>query len=64
MDTTLPLMTTTDAARSLGMSVGTLVAWRGNGTGPRYVRCGRSVRYRASDLAEYVGTNVVAPRAA
>jgi hypothetical protein len=46
------------AAKLLGLSVRTLERHRVAGTGPRYVRLGRLVRYRQQDLADFVDRNV------
>jgi predicted DNA-binding transcriptional regulator AlpA len=44
-----------EAAELLGLSPRTLEAWRVRGGGPRYVSRGRRwVRYRPSDLAEWL----------
>lgn len=48
------LMTTKEAAKALGMSASTLAKWRLAGSGPRWAKLGRAVRYLASDLAEFV----------
>ena len=34
----------------LGVPLATVYAWNHKATGPRYVRIGRHVRYRASDV--------------
>ena len=47
-----------EAAHILGLSVRTLERHRLAGTGPRYVRLGRLVRYRPQDLAEFVDRNL------
>ena len=39
----------------------TLAAWRLRRQGPRYVKVGTSVRYRASDLAAWIDAHTVAP---
>ncbi len=46
------------AAHFLGLSVRTLERHRLAGTGPRYVRLGRLVRYRQQDLADFVERNL------
>jgi predicted DNA-binding transcriptional regulator AlpA len=46
------------AAHFLGLSVRTLERHRLAGTGPRYVRLGRLVRYRPQDIADFVERNV------
>ena len=48
------------AARLLGLSAHTLRAWRAatrGPKGPRFVRCGRSVRYRLADLESWMAAN-------
>ena len=52
------LLTSAEAANSLGVSASFLAKARVSGTGPRYVKIGRSVRYRRYDLDQYrTGTN-------
>ena len=46
------------AARLLGLSVRTLERHRVAGTGPRFVRLGRLVRYREVDLADWVNAGL------
>lgn len=49
------LFDTPDAATYLGLkSPRTLIKWRGLGTGPRYIKLGRVVRYRLADLDAFV----------
>lgn len=43
-------LTTPQAAQYLGLSKYTLECWRARGDGPRYLKLGRSVRYRVADL--------------
>lgn len=45
-----PFITTKDAAKALGFSVGTLKVWRSKRKGPPFYRIGTSVRYRESEL--------------
>jgi predicted DNA-binding transcriptional regulator AlpA len=49
-----PLLSQKQAARIVGLSVRTLERHRLAGTGPRYARLGRLIRYRECDLAEWV----------
>jgi len=49
-------------AERLGLSVATLRAWRHRGTGPRFLRLGRAVRYLPSDLDEFIRASVVDTR--
>ncbi len=46
------------AARFLRLSVRTLERHRVAGTGPRYARLGRLIRYRQSDLDEWVARSL------
>jgi predicted DNA-binding transcriptional regulator AlpA len=48
------LLSQKQAARIVGISVRTLERHRLAGTGPRYARLGRLIRYRECDLAEWV----------
>ena len=57
-DTTRAL-TERQVAEWLGMSAGTLRAWRHRGKGPRFLRLGRSVRYLPSDLDDFVRASAV-----
>ena len=43
-----------EAATLLGLKKQTMAAWRHRGCGPRYVKIGKLVRYRLSDLTAYV----------
>lgn len=49
------------AAQLLGVSVATLRRWRHERRGPAFVRLGRCVGYRPSDLDSYLATNSVTP---
>lgn len=49
-----PLLQPTDVSAFLGVPIGTLDQWRHRGTGPRYVRVGRHVRYRLEDVHAWV----------
>ena len=47
-----------EAAQILNMSVRSLQRRRADGTGPRFCRLGRLVRYRIADLLEWVGRSI------
>jgi|ERR1043166_7954835 predicted DNA-binding transcriptional regulator AlpA len=47
------------AADFLCFSARTLQGWRLNGTGPKYVRAGRAIRYRRRDLIDWIEENTV-----
>jgi len=48
------LMTERETSERLGVSMRTLQKWRLQGSGPRFVKLGRSVRYDAGDLEQYI----------
>ena len=56
-----PAMPTPKAAREVGYSTAALRKWRREGKGPPFIRYGRSVRYRLSDLRAWQETHVVNP---
>ena len=55
------LLTQEQAAEFLNMKPSTLTTWRALRKGPKYSKVGRSVRYRRSDLVEFVSGRVVEP---
>jgi len=44
------LLNETNAARYIGFTAAALKVWRRTGRGPAFIRTGRAVRYRLSDL--------------
>jgi len=54
MDEMEPLLEPEAAARVLNVSVSWLAKARGEGTGPEYVKLGRSVRYAQSSLRKFI----------
>ena len=53
------LLTTEEASRFLKLRPNTLEIWRLKGIGPKFYRIsGRTVRYRLSDLMEFVENSV------
>ncbi|MCT1716385.1 helix-turn-helix transcriptional regulator [Dermabacter hominis] len=42
------------AAEMLGLSRGTLANWRAEGRGPRYIKLGKDVLYRVSDIESWL----------
>ena len=48
------LMTPDEVANKLRARAGTLQWWRTMGRGPRYVKIGRHVFYRAGDIDEFI----------
>jgi len=48
------LMTANEVADVLGLAAGTLANWRSLGLGPAYVKLGGRVRYRVSNINDWV----------
>jgi excisionase family DNA binding protein len=48
------LLTVAETAEFLRCSVSSLNKWRVSGRGPRFVRIGTRVRYRATDVAAFI----------
>ena len=56
----MTLLTQREAALALRLSERTLERLRVSGLGPVFVKCGgRSVRYRQTDLEDWISTRVV-----
>jgi len=60
-DVVSDMLTTEQAARYLGLAPATLNKWRVYGTGPRFHKLGRAVRYRRADLDAYLASNTQLP---
>ena len=59
LDTTIrldggQLLTETETANILNMTVATLRRWRWSGDGPRFRKIGSSVRYHPADLEQFI----------
>jgi hypothetical protein len=53
------LLTPLETASVLRVSVGTLAVWRATKRYPLvYIKCGRSVRYRESDLKAFIESRI------
>lgn len=52
------LLTQAEVAERLSVSERTLEAWRCRGFGPAFVKLGRSVRYRPSDVERWLAAHV------
>jgi predicted DNA-binding transcriptional regulator AlpA len=48
------LLSDHDVARIMQISVVTLWRWRSNGTGPKYRKLGKAIRYTREDLAAWI----------
>lgn len=55
------LLTAKQAARYLSISTKWLANQRWQGTGPKFIRVGGAVRYRVSDLEQFLDEAVVQP---
>ena len=54
-----PILNQKQTAKLLTLSERTLERLRVAGTGPRFVRAGRSIRYRETDLEAWIASRVV-----
>lgn len=61
MNETRETINTDEAAAFIGWKPQTLAVHRMNGSGPPYIRLGRSIRYRKCDLIEWLESNTVRP---
>ena len=52
-------LTVPEAASYLGLAVSTLNKWRVYGGGPRFLKLGRAIRYRAQDLELWLEAQLV-----
>lgn len=48
------LLNTPDLATELGVSKPTIISWRRNSCGPDFIRVGRLIRYRQSDIDRWL----------
>lgn len=53
------IMTTKDVAEYLRVPVTTIYRWNLNDEGPRRIRLGRHLRYRKSDVDEWLDRRIV-----
>ncbi len=53
------LMPEKEAAKLAGFSRAAFIKWRREGRSPRYIRVGRSIRYRVSDLVAWIQQHTV-----
>lgn len=56
-----PLIREAEAARILDVAPMTLRHWRSAGTGPPFIKLGGRVRYRATDLEDWIESQLVEP---
>lgn len=55
------LLNTADVAKMLGVSEGSVHMWRARGVGPKYIKMGRPVFYRAEDVRAWIESCLVDP---
>lgn len=48
------ILTVSEAAQYLGLAQSTLNKWRCFGDGPRFLKLGKAIRYRKSDLDKFL----------
>jgi hypothetical protein len=53
-----------ELSREFGIPERTLDQWRYLGRGPRFIRVGRHIRYRRTDIEAWLADNTVDPRPA
>ncbi len=58
------LIETRKAAAMLSKHPAVLADWRHQGRGPKYVKIGRSIRYRVGDLHDWIAANTIEPAGA
>ncbi len=58
ISTSVELINEEQASVTLKVSPRTLQAWRVRGCGPKFIKVGRSVRYRLKDVQTFVNENV------
>jgi len=51
------MFTVAETAEYLGLAQSTLNKWRCIGGGPKYLKMGKAVRYRLSDIQEWLEEN-------
>jgi excisionase family DNA binding protein len=56
-----PLASGAEVARVLGIPEKTLTQWRSDGKGPKYMKVGRYVRYRWSEVDRWLTTRETDP---
>ena len=55
----MTLLSAREAAALLHLSERTLERFRVSGTGPKFVRLGRSIRYRLTDIEAFIAARIV-----
>jgi predicted DNA-binding transcriptional regulator AlpA len=55
------ILTESEAARLLGISVSGLRKWRKNATGPKWIKLGRLIRYRSEHVQSWLQAHEIEP---
>jgi excisionase family DNA binding protein len=55
------LLTANELASELGVGTQTLAQWRWQGVGPAFIKVGRLVRYRRTEVDAWLAANEVQP---
>lgn len=58
----LGLLTDAELSVTLEVTAGTLEVWRGQGKGPAWVKLGKRVFYRLTDVRKWIDASKVEPR--
>ena len=53
----MKLLDAKEAAKFLGISTSTLAIWRQHKKGPKFVKVGKSVKYKLEDLEKFIKEN-------
>ncbi len=53
------MVNTGQAATMLGLKKNTLDIWRLRGVGPKFVKMGRTVRYRLADIEDFIQSHTI-----
>ena len=49
-----PLLTPQEVAKALNMKTSSMATWRVKGIGPKFLKCGKSIRYRPEDVDSWL----------
>ena len=55
-------LSTKEVAEILGLSENCLAKWRWSNVGPSFLKVGRTVRYRAEDIENYLNARAVSTK--
>jgi predicted DNA-binding transcriptional regulator AlpA len=60
-DSEILVLTESETARRLGVSISGLRKWRRNSTGPRFLKIGRLIRYRTDHINAWLRVHEAGP---